>query len=282
MLLVYAALIGRIVAIGFEKILVKKLSNFNSSVVSFWWFFLNIFMYLPVLFFVEIQDFTFIYCSLAAGVFYAFAFALFAKSMKYGEVSLIGPLYNFNILFILILAVIFLGEPFTIFKLLGILLLIYGASWLSGESNFFKSYKSLLTSRGPLFMLLCSLLVAGGRIIDGFTMKHAVNPVVFALFSDLFTSAYLFFYLAAAGKSGELGKILKEKPWHVIALSLCNFSYLLLLIAFQYMDVSVVEPITMLSAIVTVVLAKFIFKERIASRIFAVLIMWAGVFLLFQ
>jgi transporter family protein len=59
------------------------------------------------------------------------------------------------------------------------------------------------------------------------------------------------------------------------------YSYILLLFAFTVIPVSVAEPVSMLSMIVTVILAKYIFQERIRNRIIGAVIMLAGAWLLF-
>jgi len=46
------------------------------------------------------------------------------------DTSVIAPLYNLNAIFLVILASIFLGETFSIKRLIGAVLMIYGVSFL--------------------------------------------------------------------------------------------------------------------------------------------------------
>ena len=59
------------------------------------------------------------------------------------------------------------------------------------------------------------------------------------------------------------------------------YSYVLLLVAFRSYEVSVVEPVTMLGTIVTVVLAWLVFKEKILPRLPGIIIMLISAALLF-
>jgi len=59
------------------------------------------------------------------------------------------------------------------------------------------------------------------------------------------------------------------------------YSYLLLMFAITRIEVSVAEPASMLGMIVTVILAHFIFGEKIRKRLLGVVIMIAGAWLLF-
>ena len=76
-------------------------------------------------------------------------------------------------------------------------------------------------------------------------------------------------------------QLLKSKPVpSSIAAFINAYSYLFLLIAFTKIDVSIAEPASMLSMVVTVILAHFIFREKIRNRIIGVVIMIAGAWML--
>ena len=59
------------------------------------------------------------------------------------------------------------------------------------------------------------------------------------------------------------------------------YSYLLLLIAFTGIEVSIAEPTSMTAMIITVLLAGRILKENIKERIVGVAIMLIGLWMLF-
>lgn len=285
MLIAYLALAGRIILVGFERIFVKNLSKYDSAVVSFWWFFLALLLYLPFAVYVwqtqGIPDFSFVPYTMIVTLIYGVAFVSYAYALKISDVSLVAPLYNFNVLFLLVLAVLILGESFTLFKLAGIALLLFGAYFLNNEKNFFKSYRELLRDRGVLYMMLCTCLIAVGRIFDGFFMQ-SVPPVVYGVFLEFFISVYLILFIAYRHRLPEIRKMVSERPGMTFLMGFANgFSYLFLLIAFTKMEVSVAEPLTMLGALISIVLAKIFFKEKIKGRLLGGVVMVIGAWLLF-
>lgn len=284
MVLIYLALFGRIVLLGVEKIITKKVSNYDGAVVNFWWFFLSFWVYLPFAtyfaIYIGIKDFSFIPYSMVASLVYCFAFIFYMKSMRLEEVSLVTPIYNFNVVFLLILAVLFLGESFTVLKLLGILLLFFGAYFLSEVKSFLTSYKNLITNKAMLYMLVCSGFLAVARIIDGFVVR-STPPIIYAISLEIFLSIYLFLYIFARKKLGEIKTMFVKSSLWTLALGVTNgISYLFLLIAFTKIEVSIADPLTMLGVIVAMILAKLIFKEKIKNRLIGAIVMVIGAFFL--
>ena len=260
----------------------KKLQKYDSGVINFWWFFISFWIYLPIALYVGIDDLSFWPYSMAAGLVYCVAFIFYTEGLKRAEVSMVAPLYNFNAVFLLLLAVLILGESFSWFKVGGILLLLFGASFLASGKNFWDSYRVLLRNKGALFMLGCSLLIAVGRIVDGFVVQ-SVKPVVYGLSLEFFLSVYLLIYIGMRRKLPEIKRMVKERTKLTAALGVFNgLSYLFLLIAFTRIEVSVAEPMTMLGAIVSIIFAKFLFGEKIKSRLVGAVVMVVGAWLLFM
>lgn len=278
----YLALLGRIVLLGYERIAVKQLGHrADSEGATFLFFAIASLFLLPFLFFVGAPaGYAFLPLVALASLVYAVAFVLYVRSLSIGEASLVSPLYNFNVLFLLALAAILLGEPVSALRVAGILLLVGGASFLDRKRNVFLSLASLVRDRACLLMIVCSLLMAVGRTIDGLVVQD-VSPVVYAfsLYSGI--ALLLLAYVALAGKTRATLSLVRDRPQAAVTAGAINaFSYLLLLIAFTRIDVSVAEPASMLSMGVTVTLAHFAFGERIGSRLAAVAIMVAGAWLL--
>lgn len=277
------ALAGRILLLGLERILVKKLGDKSESLSSTFLFFsLATLFLLPFVFFAKIPaSFDFLWLVALSSFVYSFAFWLYVKSLSEGEASLVSPLYNFNVLFLLLLTVIFLHEQFTPFKLAGLFLLVYGASFLNKQKDFFQSLKSLFTHRACLLMLAASALIAVGRTIDGFVVQ-SVDPLLYSFSIYFGISAFLFLYQIPLKSLGKTIDLLKTKTKIALASGAVNaYSYLLLLFAFQAIEVSVAEPASMLSSIAAVFLAAAVFREKIRERLIGVAIMVVGAWLLF-
>jgi len=277
----YLFLLGRIILLGYEKIVVKKVgTDSNSIVTSFLFFDIAVLFLLPFALFHPSFDISALKYGILSGFIYSISFVLYVKSLSIGEASLVGPLYNFNVFFLLILTSIFLKEPFTISKVIGLSLLVYGASFLNRQENLYKSLYSLFKRKDTLFMMGSSFLIAIGRTIDGFVVGK-IDPLFYCFFLYLVISVYQFFYILLRKEVKEVFKLLKEKTLLVtIAAGINAYSYMFLLIAFRSIDVSIAEPLSMLSMLVTLFLAKNVFKEDIRKRIIGVIIMILGAWIL--
>ncbi|ACI18326.1 EamA family transporter [Dictyoglomus thermophilum] len=282
MIIAYLFLLGRIILLGYEKIVVKKVGDKSDSIAtSFLFFFIATLFLLPFAFNKNISiDFARLKFGILSGFIYSISFVLYVKSLSIGEASLVGPLYNFNVFFLLILTTLFLGEPFTFQKVLGLFLLVYGASFLNKQENLLRSLKALFERKETLYMLGSSFLIAIGRTIDGFVVGK-VDPLFYCFFLYLVISIYQFFYILFRKELKEVIRILREKTFLVIIAGAINaYSYLFLLIAFRSIDVSIAEPLSMLSMIITLILAKSIFRESIKERTIGVLVMILGAWIL--
>lgn len=279
----YLALAGRVLLTGYERIIFKQVGTGSGSTESVFLIFVTGTLLLaPFGFFVEWPtDWGFLWISALAALAYTVQTVFYIKSLSQGEASLVAPLYYFSVFFLLVLSVVFLGESFGVAKLAGLVLLVYGASFLHKKQSILHSLRALASDRACRFMILSSLLVALGRTLDTFMMR-SVHPLVYTLAPCLFTDLYLFIWLMVTGKLGSAREMFRTKLMAgTVAGAVDCFSYLLLLIAIKRIEVSVAEPASMLGMVVTVVLAHFIFGERIRQRLLGVAVMFFGAWLLF-
>ncbi|MBC7194102.1 MAG: EamA family transporter [Caldisericia bacterium] len=283
-MLYFLALLGRILLIGFERIVIKNLTDKENNIaVTFIFFLLSLPFLFPFLFFDQNKEnFSFLINVLISSIIYTNSFIFYVKSISIEEVSLVTPLYNFNVFFLIILTSIFLNEKITLIKILGLSLLVYGSSFLLKKENFLESLKALLKNKGAKFMILSSMLIGIGRTIDGFSAKTGVSPILYSFFLYLFITIFLFFILLFQRNLSQSYNLIKNKTYLSIFAGLTNaYSYLLLLFAFRKIDVSIAEPSTMLGTIVTLYFSKILFKEDIKYRFIGVLIMILGAYLIF-
>jgi len=287
------ALGGRIALLGAERIVVKRLGARSSGVAPAFLFFLVATAFLtPLLAFVPLPDNGRWLLTVAAnGLVYSGAFILYVAALSAGDASFVSPFYNFNVLFLLLLASVFLGEAFTLAKLGGITLLVAG-SWLLARGSGFPSgggggqAGSSPAGTGPdnrragLMMIGCSLLMAVGRTVDTAQVR-SVGSVVYACAIYGGITLWLGLFVVVSGRAGEAVRLARERPWTALAAGAINaFSYLLLLVTLGSMEVSVAEPASMLSLLVTLALAGLVFRERIGRRILPTLLMIAGSWML--
>ncbi len=277
-----AGLVGRILLLGVERILVKKLGTGSSPFcAAFVFFFVGTLMLAPSCSIEVFGGWGFLPGLMFAGFIYAVAFAAYLHSLSTGEVSLVSPLYNFNVFFLAIAAWIFLGESLTGAKIAGIFLMLVGVSYLKEKGSIWASWRALLRDPACRFMGLASLLIAVGRVIDKLTLRQ-VSPIIYATLLSAVIAGWLFVFLLATGRVKGLVVFWKEKFWlSLFAGAVNGYSYVCLLYAMERFDVSVVEPASMLSMLVTLLLAKLHLKEALGARLLAVVVMIAGAWCLF-
>ncbi|MCX7653310.1 MAG: DMT family transporter [Fervidobacterium sp.] len=270
----------RILLLGYERIAGNKISKDSPTFVAAWGFFF--FSFLSFFPFFKTINIDVITKSALSGVIYSFSFSLYTYALGHEDTSVVAPLYNLNAIFLVILSAVFLGEPFSIKKLIGALLMIYGVSFLKKESSVFLSYKNLLKSKGAVAMIFASLLMSFGRIIDR-KITQNVSPLSYSVGVYLVISTYIFIFgLISGSRLTDYTKIVKEKIFHLILGGICNaYSYVALLNAFDYLGVSVAEPLSMLSVFVTMIFAKLLLKEEIGLRLIAALLLFTGAILIY-
>lgn len=281
MLWAYTALAGRVAFLGVERVIVKKLGEARGSEDAACLFFgLAAVFLLPVLFFTRWPGPAFLPGVIAAGALYSIANVFYVRSLSEGEVSLVAPLLSLSTFFLLMLAVVFLGEPLTAPKLAGTACLVLGASLLEEGASLITSLRKLFAYRPAQYMVISALFTAAGRVID----KHlnaSVSPLLYAFVLNLVVGLFLAGYLAVRGRRSAVLSLLAERPGLAFLSGFVNaYSYLLLLVALRWLDVSVAEPATSCSLLLSVLLGYLVYREPIRRRLPAAALIVAGVWLL--
>jgi transporter family protein len=276
------ALAGRIVLLGFERIFVKKTGQNRDALASSSVFFLaTSVLAVPLVAWRGWEWSADVWWAFATGVVYSVAFTLYVYSLSRGEASLVTPLYNLNVFFLLLLAFLFLGEAITPPKVAGLAVLVVGAGLLEPGGKLFVNYRHL-ASKPALAMLGTSALLAVGRTIDGTAVRGEADPIVYAAVANWVVAGYITLAAVVRGKAKAIVALARERPGPALLAGFCNFySYALLLVAFLTFDVSVAEPASMLGSLVTIAASRFVFHERVGFRFLGALVMALGAVLLF-
>ena len=283
MFVAYLALAGRVLLTGYERIIFKQVGTGSGGEESvFLIFTCGTMLLLPFALAAPWpSDWGFLWISALASLTYTVQTVFYIKALSRGEASLVAPLYYFSVFFLLVLSVVFLDESFGVAKIAGLALLVYGASHLNRKESILHSLHALAKDHACQLMIVCSLLVAVGRTIDGFMMR-SVDPLVYTLTLCFFTDIFLLIWLTVTGRMGSALAMFRTKlKIGAIAGAVDCYSYLLLLMAITRIEVSIAEPASMLGMVVTVILAHFFFKEQIKQRLVGVIVMFFGAWLLF-
>ena len=282
----YAALIARILLVGVEKVIVRLLGNRQGDVevnlaATFLFFIVGAAILAPISFFVPFTGMRFLITCYISSLFYTVYAYTFVASLATGETSLVTPVYSLNGLVLVLFSFFFLSEPFTMTKVIAVFLMMLGASLLADLRNPFYSLKHLFCDLPTRMMFLAIVSQSSGRIIDKYYLPN-IEPVIYSTILYFFISLNLLVVLIVRGSTGTIKKVFLEKPMLSIASGFTNgFSYLFLLYAIADLDLSVAEPLTNLSVILTLFLSVFFFRENILTKLPGTILILVGGWLLY-
>jgi transporter family protein len=163
--------------------------------------------------------------------------------------------------------------------------MIYGVSYLKRSNNLLFSYLNIFKSKGALAMIFSSLLMAFGRTVDGMLTKQKnLDQLGYSI--GVYFVMSVNFFLASLIKEKGLRKHRKivENRWLLLIFGgICNaYAYVALLKAFKYIDISIAEPLSMISVFVSILFAYLIFKEKVKLRIIGTIFLVLGTFILYR
>ncbi len=273
-------LAGRVILLAFERVVVKKLgTNAHPIAAAFLFFFLGALFLLPFVFLDKLSSWSFLPYAILSGSVIAVADVLYVYALSKERISLIAPLYNMNIVFLLFTSVLLAHDSFTLPKLLGTIVIF--VSLLLLQKEHFLGITKALKSNPVRAILISALLFALLRSVDALAFK-SLSPPPFTYAFIMYLAASIIYLLAAVylGKLSQIKSLLFERPKVSIASGFINgFSYVFLLFALSSIQVSIAEPIAMLSMPLAILLARKEFKED--QNWLSVLLMLAGSWLLF-
>ena len=284
LIVAFMALFFRILLLGSERIFLRKLSQFDSIIVASLFFLGATFFLIPGIllvpynvWFTGLDD---LYLALISAIFYSFGFFLYVKALSVEDASLIAPLYNSSLLWLLLLGVFILEENVTIFRAIGAICMFIGMFFLYPGSPREKIL-AIQASKGSIFMIIGSIFLAVGRTIDTFAIR-TINEIIYAIAINFFIGIYLLIASIGAKKIKDGILLLKKEPKFLILAGFVNgWSYLFLLIAIMGFGVTLAEPASLLSIFVTAFLAKIFLYEKIKERLLGSLVLVFGAILFF-
>jgi transporter family protein len=275
----------RILFLGTERIFLSKnrLGKYNSIAVSSLFFLIASISLLPGLILVPIDSFQLnsgLLFSMFSGLFYSVGFYSYVKALSKEDASLIAPLYNSSLLWLLLLSAIFLHDSITFTRILGSLIIFVGFFFLYSGSLTMKLQK-IKDSKASLLMIGGSFFIALGRTIDAFVVSE-INQVLYAICMNLFVGIYLFIIVLVTGNINQIKTIFSNDGKDIFYSGLINgWAYLFLLIAILYLEVTIAEPASLLSIFVTAFLAKKFLEEHVRERMPGIIIIVFGSIFLF-
>jgi len=218
--------------------------------------------------------------ALPSAAVYTVAFLCYVSALREGEVSAIGPLGSTNAIFVVLLAAALYGESLTLAKVAGTLLIVGGAAALQAGSRLSMGLRRLARDRPARRMLAYAVLLALTRMLDKAGAGQA-PAIVYAWTVFVAIAGLLAVELVRRGRMSEVVQCVAAAPAVALGAGLCNGgSFLLLVVALSRLPVSLAEPLTALSLLVSAILARLWLHEPIRARWLPTLAVVAGSWLL--
>ena len=215
---------------------------------------------------------------LAAGFATVVEYVFMYKAFNVGKISLISPICAAYPLITVILSILFLGERLTAQQSLAILSIIAGIILVTLDFGELKKSRISYSTKGLMFAFVS--LTASGILfaILGYLVKTMgwFMPILLMKFLAI---AYLFPFIKLNHKDLSLG--VKGIAWIVLLVaSLEVFAFLSYGIGAEGFLNSIVVPISATYPLITIVLAKIFFKEKVkASQYAGILLVFVGLLL---
>ena len=200
-----------------------------------------------------------------SGLATGFSWLCYFRALQLGNVNKVTPIDKSSTILTMILAIIFLGESITVFKVISIVLIGVGTYFMIEKKNDDKKAqdnKWLLYAFGAA--IFASLTAILGKVgIEGVesNLGTAIRTIVVLIM------AWIMVFVT--GKQGELKKIDGKSFKFIIFSGLTTgLSWLCYYKALQDGQASIVVPIDKLSIIVTIAFSYFILKEKLSKKSF--------------
>lgn len=198
-----------------------------------------------------------------SGISTGMSWLCYFKALQLGNVNKVTPIDKSSTILTMILAMIFLGESITFFKVISIILIGIGTYLMiekKDDNKQEKNNKWLIFAFGSaIFASLTSILGKVG--IEGVesNLGTAIRTIVVLIM------AWLVVFVTR--KQGEI-KSVNKKSWKFLLLSglTTGLSWLCYYKSLQDGQASIVVPIDKLSILVTIAFSYIILKERLKKK----------------
>lgn len=198
-----------------------------------------------------------------AGILVFIGFYYFIRSLVGGSVSTNAAIFRLNFVVTALLAIMFLGEPLTLAKTVG-LVLVLSATWLLLGGKVDRQTADAARQRSLVQVLVATLAFGAATFCNTVGLRQGATPeTLVAAQATLFTSLAMTFSYAAEGAIRP-----PRATWRYAASSgvLLVTAFLLVLRSLVHGEASVLVPIAQMGFVVTAALGVIFLKEPFDVR----------------
>jgi drug/metabolite transporter (DMT)-like permease len=201
------------------------------------------------------------------------------NAAKYTEVSLKAPLNNLKVLFLFVLAIVFLQEAVTVQKVAGTLLVFLGSVVLTWEKGSFRQLKE----KGVQLTVLTAFLTAIVTMLDKYNITIGISRNFYGL--AMYLVPCFLHGLRVTNRKHQMQRIIRNQGKTILFIGVIYgvIYYYLYLFAYSFKEaeISIIFPITQLGMLVALALGYVWLGEKtdLKKRIAASAVMIAGAIL---
>ncbi len=209
---------------------------------------------------------------MAAGFFIYIALYNFARSLASGAVSIVAPIFRLNFVLTAAFAIVVLGEPLTLNKVIGLALALAAVWLLLGDGG---SASAKPSARVPLGrVLLATLAIAACNLCYKFGVAAGVPPVTMLVGQASVFVPMTLIVVWITGRSLKAPAIAWKHPPFAALFLFIGFP--LLLESLRRGEASVLIPIGQMGFIVTALCGMLFMREAFTVRKVVGLVAAAG------
>ncbi|RIV31664.1 hypothetical protein D2V08_12985 [Flagellimonas lutimaris] len=236
----------------------------------------------PAIYFLSITDFkiSFLFLILVASIITFLNYFFLANAYKYGELSLVYPISRSSILFLPILAYLFIGETIDSIGIIAIVFILLGTFIMhldSFDRNGIQNIATNINNNGSIYALIAAFTVAGYTLWDKISISKMEPFLYFYLYTFVICCIYNFFIFSKFSKNEIKNEWINNKS-RIIQVGFFNsFTYILILIALTMSKATYVGGLRQLSIVIGAFLGyKFLGENLTKPKIIGILISVIG------
>ncbi|WP_028533876.1 EamA family transporter [Paenibacillus sp. UNC217MF] len=197
------------------------------------------------------------------------------RALQLGNVNVVVPIDKSSTIMTMLFAIILLGEPVTLLKIISMALIGIGTYMMIQRKQ--DARQSSDKSGNWVWYAVLSALFAAITAILGKVGIEDVDSNLGTAIRTIVVLIMAWLIVFATKKQGGIKEI-DKKSWIFLALSglATGMSWLLYFKALQEGPASIVVPIDKLSILVTIIFAYIVFKEKLSMKAFVGLLLLVG------
>ncbi len=194
----------------------------------------------------------------AAGLFMLIGYTAFVRSLTGEPVSIQAPVFRLNFIVTVVIAIVWLGEALTLYKILALAFALAAVWLLLGGA------RVPITRRALIYVFIATVSVGLGNILHKVGLQQGVVPETMAV-----AQAAVFVTLATLQTFWLEGRIAPPKAafrFPPVAALLLVGAFVCLLNGLSKGEASVLVPISQMGFIITAALGVAVLGERLTAR----------------